>query len=338
MFCDYNRTNDYKHIIKADITLTLHIAKLALVQPMNGRYVGDFKILPIGIDNDYIESLETSYFLFTREQAKRLIKQRRKFSHKGTYGHAKLAVGSRGKMGAGILAANACLRAGAGLVTAVIPKVGHAIMQNANPEVMVEVNKGKNKLQGSTVLTDFSFGMGSGLGTSQETAEFVKNCVEAADGPIVIDADAINILAQNLLWMAHLPENSILTPHPKEFERLVGKWSSEEEKMQKLKDFCREMKCIVVLKGAHTLVANAEGEVYFNTTGNPGMATGGSGDVLTGIITGLLAQNYYAQKAALLGVYLHGLAGDIAVQSTGEPSLIASDITRSLGAAYIELS
>jgi hydroxyethylthiazole kinase-like uncharacterized protein yjeF len=236
-----------------------------------------------------------------------------------------------------VLATRAATRAGSGLVTAYVPKCGYEIMQASVPEVMTEVDSEKeiryyNFKSSSTVI-----GIGPGLGTTKETVEGLYKFLKENKLPLVVDADALNILSQNKDWFSLLPKASILTPHPKEFERMAGKWKNDYEKLDLLLGFSKKYNCIVVLKGAYTAIAY-QGKIYFNTTGNPGLATGGSGDVLTGLITGLWAQKYSPLEAALLGVFLHGKASDIAVKNDlSEETLIASDIVKYLGLAFKEL-
>lgn len=323
-------------VFKADYTLTFELPNLAFLLPENAEFVGKWDVLPIGLSKEFISEQNTNYQLITKKYLQFILKNRKKFSHKGTYGHAKLICGSYGKMGAAVLASKACLRSGVGLVTAVIPKCGYSILQQAVPEAMA-VCLGENKLEGKMEIGDSFVGLGPGIGQHKLTQDTVLEILKNASKAIVIDADALNILAKNPDWMVYIPDNSILTPHPKEFKRLVGTWKDDYEKLDKLQNLAKKLNCVIVLKGAHTAIATAEGNVIFNTTGNPGMATGGSGDVLTGIITGLLAQGYKSIQAAQLGVYLHGLAGDLAAEQLGKEALIASDIIDNIGKAFLQL-
>ena len=262
------------------------------------------------------------------------LKARDKFSHKGSYGHALIAAGSYGKMGAAVLSVKAALHSGAGLVTARIPKCGYDIMQISNPEAMVIVS-GENELQQVPDLTAFtSIAVGPGIGTSENTVDFLKNLLQQFRQPLVLDADALNIISGNEALLELIPENSVLTPHVGEFRRLVGVWNSDDEKMEKLIALSVRHKVVTILKGANTTVVSAEGKTYINNTGNPGMAKGGSGDVLTGIIISLLSQAYSSTDAAVLGVYIHGLAGDFAKTDLGETAMTASDIISNLPKAF----
>jgi len=258
-------------------------------------------------------------------------------THKGIQGHALIIGGSYGKIGAVCLSSKAALKAGCGLVTAFVPKCGYEIVQIAIPEVMVLTDVKKRCI--SNIHFDFqpnAIGIGPGLGQDEVTQKTFLKLLRTNKSPLVIDADALNILSKNKAWFLLLPARTILTPHPKELERLIGEWNSEEEKFEKTISFSMQYNVIVVMKGAPTHIVDGE-TIYKNTTGNPALATAGSGDVLTGMITSLLAQSYEAVQAAISGVYLHGLTADIAVPKTGFQSFIASDIINHLGEAFLSL-
>ena len=322
-------------IFKADYTLTFQFPKLAFLFPENDGYVGRFEILDIGLHPKYIDEVETRNFLTVKQMIKPILHSRPKYSHKGTYGHALLIAGSEGKTGAALLGAKSCLRTGVGLLSVHLPKLAQLPMQTVLPEAMVDVDKSDNCFSSFGNLEAYSaIGVGPGLGKSDETACTLKRLIQEAQVPMVMDADALNILSENPTWLAFLPAKTILTPHPKEFERLVGKCNTSFERIEKQRELSVKNNVIVVLKGAHTSITFPNGTCFFNMTGNPGMATAGSGDVLTGIILSLLAQRYSPEEAAVLGVYLHGLAGDIAAESMGYEALLASDITENLGKAF----
>lgn len=258
-------------------------------------------------------------------------------THKGIQGHALIIGGSYGKIGAVCLSSKAALKTGCGLVTAFVPKCGYQIVQIAIPEVMVLTDEKKRCI--SKINFDFqpnAIGIGPGMGQDEVTQKAFLKFLKTNEIPLVIDADALNILSQNKSWFLLLPTRTILTPHPKELERLIGKWDSEEEKFEKTISFSLQYNVVVVMKGAPTHIVDGE-TIYKNTTGNPALATAGSGDVLTGMITSLLAQSYEAIQAAILGVYLHGLTADIALPKTGFQSFIASDIIENLGKAFLSL-
>jgi len=329
--------SDKDSVIKASETLSFQNPKLAFFLPENRLYCGSWHILDIGLDKVELNSIATNFKMVDKNYIQSLYKKRNKFSHKGKFGHSMIIGGSFGKIGAVVLASRAALRAGSGLVSAYIPKCGYDILQSTNPEVMVEVDS-EDHLEFFNYKTKPTvIGIGMGLGTTEKTSNGFGKFLKENDLPLVIDADGINILSVHKEFFKLIPKNSILTPHPKEFERLVGKWKDDYEKLEKLIALSLEHKCIVILKGAHTAIA-IDGEVYFNTTGNPALATAGSGDVLTGIITGLLAQNYTSHEASMLGVYLHGLTADIAISnSQSMESFIASDSIENLGAAFKDL-
>ncbi len=331
LFADSNINNNSTAIIEADYTLTIQQPKQSFFAVETEKYVGEFIIIDIGISQQFLNEVVTNTYFVTHELVLPILKKRTKFSHKGSYGHSLIIAGSKGKMGAAVLASRACLKIGAGLVTALIPEIGLNVVQIANPEVMCIATSEKDFINELPELSNYnSIGVGPGIGTEKQTQNIIKLLIQNAKQPLVLDADALNILAENKTWLAFLPPHTILTPHPKEFERLVGKTSNSEEKWQLQKEFAIKHQVILVLKGASTSIACPNGEIYFNATGNPGMATAGSGDVLTGIITGLVAQGYTPSQAAILGVYVHGFAGDKAKDTLSENTLIASDIINNL--------
>jgi ADP-dependent NAD(P)H-hydrate dehydratase / NAD(P)H-hydrate epimerase len=331
-----NKHISERNTIRANHTLTFQVPKLSFLLPDSGSFTGDFTILDIGLDKQYIETAETKYHLLPKDFFPLTPLHRRKFSHKGHFGHALLIAGSKGKTGAAVLAAHACLRSGAGLVTVHVPNDSVSIIQTAIPEAMVIADKNSDFITKFPDLSPFSVtAIGPGIGTAKETADAFKLLIQNSTRPLVIDADAINILAENKTWLSFLPPGSVLTPHPGEFERLFGKTESNFDRLKLQQEMSFKYNIIIVLKGAHTSVSLPEGKVYFNSTGNAGMATAGSGDVLTGIITGLLVQTNAPVFSSLAGVFLHGKAGDLAAEQTGLHSLIAGDIIRFLPDAFL---
>jgi hydroxyethylthiazole kinase-like uncharacterized protein yjeF len=338
MFGEDNTMNDYGTIISADYTLSFQFPKLSFMFAENAEYLGEWVVLPIGLSFNAIRNTISPYIFLERGDIAPLLKKRNKFDHKGIFGHGLLFSGSYGKMGAAVLSAEAALRTGAGLITSHVPACGVSIIQSALPEAMVEPDRNEKHL--SEIVNTGSFsavGIGPGIGTEPEAQRALYKLLEECKKPMVIDADALNILSLNKSWFSLIPESTILTPHPKEFERLAGITDNSYNRLKRQIEFSKEHKCIVVLKGAHTSIATPEGNVYFNSTGNPGMAKAGSGDVLTGIILSLLAQGYKPEDAAITGVYLHGLAGDIASEELCQESIIASDIIKSLARAFNKL-
>ncbi|MDP1624044.1 MAG: NAD(P)H-hydrate dehydratase [Bacteroidales bacterium] len=339
LFCDgTSQTISLHQIIQADFTLTFAPPKLAFFFPENDPFVGNWQLLDIGLHQNFIDTAEVQNFMLEEWDMATLLKKRNKFAHKGVFGHALLIAGSTGKMGAAVLSAKACLRSGAGLVTVVSPGSGVDIMQTAVPEAMLVVDPDKDQFTDPPEISAFSaIAIGPGIGTSPKTANALKLLIQQAPFAMIFDADAINILAENKTWLGFIAKECIFTPHSKEFERLVGRSSNNFERNQMQRDFSFRYQCYVVLKGAHTAITTPEGLCYFNTTGNSGMATGGSGDVLTGIIAGLLAQGYSSFESCILGVYIHGLAGDFAAKEQGFESLIAGDIINHLGKSFQSL-
>lgn len=316
-------------VFRADYTLTFQTPKLAFFMPENDPYVGQMEVLDIKLHPKFLLEVETNNFLVDRRLIKPILHHRPKYSHKGTYGHALLVAGSEGKTGAAILGAKSCLRTGVGLLSVKLPQSAWTPLQAALPEAMVHTS---DKLDAFNAI-----GVGPGLGTDDDAQRSVRQLLQNAQVPMVMDADALNILSEHKTWLSFLPAKAILTPHPKEFERLFGKTSNAFERLELLREMAAKHNIIIVLKGANTVVAMPNGSVFFNSTGNPGMATAGSGDVLTGMILSLLAQRYTPEEAAVLGVYLHGLAGDLAASAIGQEALIASDITEHIGKAYLSL-
>ena len=319
-------------IIKPRYTVTFQLPKLAFVFPQNAEYVGEWHVVDIGLSNDYISNTATPFYFTDKPEAERRIKPRQKFSHKGTYGHAVLIAGSYGKMGAAVLSGKSCLRSGVGLLTMHVPACGYEITQISVPEAMATVDEAEKYISKAPDLSSATaIGIGPGIGQDIATVKALEKVLEQAKVPLVIDADALNILSANRNLLYKLPANTVLTPHPKEFQRLAGESSNEFERLEKAREFAAKYGVIICLKGANTAVVLPNGEVHFNSTGNPGMATGGTGDVLTGIITSLLAQKSPPADAAILGVYQHGLAGDRAAEARGQTALIASDVVEHLG-------
>lgn len=338
LFGEDNRNNESESIIQADLTLTFSFPKLAFFLPENEPYVGEWKVLDISLDPYIVENTPTSYSLVEEEDMAAVFQPRSRFSHKGTFGHALLIAGSQGKMGAALLSARACLRSGAGLLTVHIPQRGEQIMQTAFPEAMLSFDPHPDYF---TTVPDTSaysaIGIGPGLGQHLESAVALERILQPTGKPVVLDADALNLIASNNDLLARIPPHSILTPHPKEFDRIAGESNNSYERLIKAQTFAIEHKLIVVLKGAYTAICTPLGNVYFNDSGNPGMATAGSGDVLTGIILGLLAQGMEPETAAVSGVFLHGTAGDLAAIYRSEESMVAGDIIEMLGKAFKQI-
>ena len=331
-----SNTSKGNPVIRATHTLSFQCYKPAFLMPENEPVVGEVHILDIGLHPDYLNQASSESELLDGEIIHAIFKPRKSFAHKGNFGHALLIAGSYGKMGAAVLAARACLRSGAGLLTCQVPGCGYAILQATLPEAMLLIDKDEK------IHTAFAgdpgkysvIGIGPGIGTDDRTVAFLRDILQRYRKPMVLDADALNILSAHPDLLSALPPYSILTPHPKEFERLFGPSDNDFARLEKAREQAKKHQCILVLKGHYTFIAMPGGKSYFNSTGNPGMAKGGSGDVLTGILTALLGQSYSPGEAALLGVYLHGLAGDLAAASWSQESMLPSDLTDHLGAAF----
>ena len=328
---------DDKDMVWANYCLSFQTPKLIFFLPETSKYTVQWEVLDIGIDAEYLQTTDTEYELIGKNEMLPIYKPRDKFSNKGTYGHALIIGGSYGKIGAVTLASRAALSSGAGLVTAYIPKCGYTVLQSSFPEAMVLTDTHEE------MLTNISFDIepnviafGVGVGTATKTINAFESFLKTNKSPLVIDADGINILAKKKALLKLLPEETVLTPHPKELERLVGKWKDDFDKLKKTKALSKKYNLIIVIKGANTITIFQD-KGYINTTGNPGLATAGTGDVLTGIITGLIAQGYEPLSATLFGNYLHGKSADIAIEDLGYQSLIASHVIETLGEAYIDL-
>ena len=337
LFSEFNTHNPQESIIQAHHTLCFQLPKLAFLLPECGMKTGNFHLLDIGLLPAYIDQAKTPHYYLTSKKALSLYRKVNKFDHKGNNGHLLLVAGSQGKMGAATLSARAALRTGLGKLSVLTPQCGVGILQNAIPESMVEINQGVNSLSGFYGLKYDTISMGPGIGTTSETKAFLHSLISEKQARLVIDADALNLLSTEKDWIDQLPKNSILTPHPKEFERLIGTWKNDEEKLLLLTEFSQRHQLICVLKGAHTAISLPDGTVWFNSSGNPGMATAGSGDVLTGIIGGLLAKGYPPIDAALLGVYAHGRAADHQLHALSPTFMLASDIIGGLNQVWIEM-
>lgn len=324
-------------VVWAGYTLSFASPKLVFFLPETAKYTVQWEVLDIGLDPEFLHTTVTEVELISKYEVLPMYLPRQKFSHKGEFGYSLIIGGSYGKIGAVTLASKGALSAGAGLVTTYVPKCGYNIIQSAFPEAMVITD------DNDEIITDIEFdikptvvGVGVGLGTNPKTIEALEEFLKNHKLPMVIDADGINILAKKKALLKLLPENTVLTPHPKELERLVGAWSDDFDKLNKVKDFSKKYKVIVVIKGFNAITVMQD-KLYVNTTGNPGLATAGTGDVLMGVITGLISQGYNPLVASIFGVYLHGKSADIAVEDYGYQSLIASHVIDYLGEAFIDL-
>ncbi|MEO7175418.1 MAG: NAD(P)H-hydrate dehydratase [Saprospiraceae bacterium] len=324
--------------ICATKVLTFQSPKLAFVLPENSKNVGDWEILDIDLDLNWLNDQKIKYEFSVDSELLSLIKPRDKFAHKGSFGHALIIGGSSNYSGSVALASKAALRSGCGLVSVLAPNGIKQIVQGYCIESTWISNKNEEHLSLLPQLQDsYNLGIGPGMGTNPETAVFLNELLQKAKQPIVIDADALNLISLNRGFFKHIPAQSILTPHPKEFDRLFGDHHDTKERLIAMPGLCKKYQINLILKGHHTAICGPDGLIYFNGTGNSGMATGGSGDVLTGIIVSLLCQGYELLLAARVGVWLHGKAGDVAARKRSEHSLIASDIIECLGEVFLSI-
>lgn len=333
-----NSGNNPSAIVHADLTLTMQLPKLAFFFAENHKFTGEIKVLDIGLHPEGLKKLDSSITVIEKDEICRLLKTRDPYAHKGNMGHALLVAGQYGMAGAAILSAKACMKSGAGKLTIHSAELNNNVLQCSVPEAILSHDV-SDVIVSEAISTYYYnvMAIGPGLGTNEETAEAVRTFIRNHPGEIVLDADALNILGAHPDWIPEVPQDSILTPHPKELENLVGFCTDSYDRMTKSRELAIKLQLYIIIKGHHTMICTPGGRVIINTTGNAGMATAGSGDVLTGILAGLLARGYTAEEACRLGVYLHGLAGDIACDEWGEESMTASDIVQAIPQAFKEL-
>ena len=331
-----NTYNVRANIIRADLTLTLQQKKLAFLFPENQQFIGDLEVLDIQLSKEGIQKMDAQFVTLEEDDVKTKILQRNEFSHKGNMGTALIIAGSYGMAGAAILATQACMRSGAGKVIVHTPRRNNDIMQISVPEAVIHADHDEKFFSEAISSEDIdAMAIGPGLRQQENTAIALISQIRRTQAPIVVDADGLNILADHRAWLQQLPKDIIMTPHPKEFDRLNGGACADSyERLSKARDLAEHLQAYIILKGHYSALCLPNGNVVFNSTGNAGMATAGSGDVLTGIITGLLARGYKHADACIVGMYLHGLAGDLAAEELGMESLMAGDIIRFLPQAF----
>ncbi len=334
-----NTYNVKANIINADFTLTLHGRKLSFLFAENQKFIGKLRVLDIRLSKEGVSTIPSPFSIIEENDIRPMLIHREEHAHKGDMGNALLVAGSYGMAGAAVLAAKACLRSGAGKVTVCTPRKNNDILQIAVPEAVMCIDKEETCFSEAVDTTDFdALGIGPGIGRQESSAIALITQIRRTNVPIVVDADGINILADHRAWLQQLPKGIIFTPHPKEFERLAGnRFSDSYGRLSSARDMAERLHAYILLKGHYSALCLPDGKVVFNSTGNAGMATAGSGDVLTGIITGLLARGYKQAEACMVGMYLHGLAGDLAAKETGQEGLIASDIIRFLPQAFLRM-
>lgn len=334
LFGEWNDNALRSDMIHANLTLTFQIPRLSFFFEENADIIGTWKLLDIDLDLEKRKNTESPYTLLEARSIRPLMRPRRPFSAKRDYGSAMLFCGSGGMMGAAVMAAEACLRSGAGLVTVHSAEQGINIIQTAVPEAMFEPDKNQYVISDMTLHHDHQVvAVGPGIGTHQVTIDALEAMLKNCKVPLVLDADALNCISRKPALLTLLPRNTIITPHIGEFDRLFGEQKSSEERLNKAIEMAKHYNIIIVLKGHYTAIVRPTGKVYFNSTGNPGMATAGAGDVLVGIIASFVAQGYVPEHAAYIGVFIHGLAGDLAQVEYGEAGMTATDITKYIGRA-----
>lgn len=334
LFCEWNAHINQRDMIHANLTLAFQLPKLSFFFSENHAVLGEWKLLDIDLDEEKIKETETKYYVIDSKNVQPLMRQRLPFTGKRDYGSALLFAGSTGMMGSAVMAARSVLKSGAGLVTVHSAKRGLNIVQTAVPEAMFEPDRNEHFITDMKIHHNHqAVGVGPGIGTQEQTSTALQTLFQNCTAPMVVDADALNCIAQRPAMLTLLPPKTIITPHIGEFDRLFGERQNSEDRLKAAIEMSRKYNIIIVLKGHYTAVIRPTGRVYFNTTGNPGMATAGSGDVLTGIITAFLAQGYNPEYAATIGVYIHGLAGDLAAEELGEFGMTAMDIAAYVGRA-----
>ena len=334
-----NSYNISANIIHADLTLTLQHKKLAFLFADTQQYIGRLRVLDIRLSQEFINRTEAQYRIAEEADIRGRMLSRDDFAHKGSMGSALLIAGRYGMAGAAVLAAKACMRSGAGKVVAVTPRKNCAIMQTSVPEVVLQMDHEETYFSEATDSEDFeAVAIGPGIGLHETTAIALISQIRRSQCPVVVDADGLNILANHRAWLQQLPKGIVMTPHPKEFDRLAGTpCGSDYERLHKAQELAQHLQAYILLKGHYSALCLPNGNIIFNSTGNSGMATAGSGDVLTGIITGLLARGYQRGDACMVGMYLHGVAGDLAAKDLGKESLIASDLITYLPKAFLRM-
>ncbi len=320
-------------VFNSDFTLSFQSYKKTFLHEETGKFCGEIHILDIGLSQKYNAETSTDNFIIDENLISGIYKPRNEFSHKGNFGKTCIIAGNFGKMGASVLAVKSALKSGSGLTYALAPKCGYQILQTTCPEAIF-LNGGEDFINNFEFENNFTCGIGPGLGTNPETEKSFLNFLKTYKDALVLDADALNLLAKSPKNLKLIPKNSIITPHLKEFERLFGKTSNSFDRLELAKEKAKELQIYIVLKDHHTQIITPEKKVFYNITGNSGMAKGGSGDVLLGIITSLLAQKYSPKNAAIFGVWLHGKAGDMAAKILSKEAMLPSDLIKNLGEVF----
>ncbi len=335
LMSDENITSDTV-VFCADITLSIQLYKKSFLHPETGKFCGRVEVMDIGLNKECIQETQTDNFVFLEEDAQKVFRPREEFSHKGNFGKTAIVAGNYGKMGAAVLATKAAICSGSGLTFSLVPKCGYQILQISIPEAMF-IESGVECIQKIYFDDEYVYGIGPGIGTHAGTENALIEFLKRINKPLVLDADALNILSRDIKNLKLIPKESIITPHPKEFARLFGETKDSFERLELAKQKAHELNIYIVLKDHHTQTITPQGDVFYNITGNSGLAKGGSGDVLLGIVTSLLAQGYSSKEAAIFGVWLHGKAADVAAEKHSKVALLATDVIENLGEVFLDL-
>lgn len=334
LFGEWNTTNISRNIIHADLTLAIQFPRLSFFIADNAPLLGEWKVLDIELSADEIRNTPAQYYLVERADIHRVLRRRKEFSSKADYGSAMLVAGSYGMMGAAVLAAKGALRSGAGKVSVHTARCGFNVLQTSVPEALFDADRHDIAITDINLKHDYNaVAVGPGIGTNDVTVNAVEMFLKQAKGPVILDADALNCVAKRPTMLNHIPVLSIITPHAGEFDRIFGAQPSAEARLLKAIEMAHYYNIIIVLKGHYTAMVRPDGKIYFNSSGNPAMATAGSGDVLTGIICSLMAQGYKPEISAIIGAYIHGMAGDLAAEEHGQYGVTAGDIADNVGRA-----
>lgn len=323
-------------VLMSDFTLTFQFYKRSFLHPETGRFCGKVEVLDIGLDGDFIDKAETDHFVIDQDLIKEIYKPREEFSNKGTFGKSILVGGSYGKIGAILMSTVSALKTGSGLTFTISPECGNLILQSQAPEAMF-IGSGEKYIEEIEIQEKAVYGIGPGIGKEKQTQKALFDFLKVCKNPLVLDADALNILAENDKTNL-IPKNSVITPHPLEFERLFGKTENSFERLELAKNKAEEQQIFIVLKDHHTAVVTPGKQVFYNITGNSGMAKGGSGDVLTGILTALISQKYDIEKACIFGVWLHGKAGELAAEEFSKEAMLPTNLIDKIGEVFKYLS
>ncbi len=334
LFGDWNPRSINRNIIHADLTLAIQFPRLSFFIADNAELIGEWKILDIELSPSEIRRTPAPFYYVEKNDVRRVLQPRGEFTSKADYGSALLIAGSSGMLGAAVLAARGALRSGAGKVTVHSARCGHSVLQSSVPEALFQTDNNDLCITDMLPRHEYSaIAIGPGIGTNEATINALEAFLKSYDKPVILDADALNCIARRNNLLHYVPVLSIITPHAGEFDRLFGAQPNHEARLAKAIEMAHNYNILIILKGHYTAIVRPDGKIYFNSSGNPAMATPGSGDVLTGVLAAMLAQGYKPEIAALLAVYIHGYAGDLAAETEGQYGVTAGDIAARIGQA-----